>query len=520
MQYVAPADSSFVAAVNPDNPTPYLGQAGSYAGARLLIAGTIVPGSPVLANQAGYAEVYKGSDGHIYSVDLSSTGSPTAQQVSSESNATTDDLCSLSGATASLGTDVNYVAVQGYNDFANPENSAYFYRLPGPDGICNTSDDLVYMVKLGMSTTDAPILARLPTAVVHDPNTGAITGYVVNEGTAVTMYDSNFQNRVVLEVPATPISVAYPLGNAQYTATGRLFVFDGNIVYINYGTQSVSAPLFTVPNWTPSNRFPTAASQTTLFFSVNTSDQTQTPVTLTSALYSMPDDGSGAPTQLATESGIIQAVAAPVGGSTVAYSVVPPKGFFTIRAVTSSSGQTPSVVTAVTTSGNAGSFVATTGSIYYTFMNISAPDSTTRVYANTSTGIVGMDGTVIEPPVANSRFVAQQSDNNGSGWLNVIRARNLTPITLVSSANGITYTEDGISGATLEVVDTSSNSVSLTLGTLPTGTIMSGIGTLTGSAGYIDGLNVNSTLDPSTRELLYIDTSTTNSLQTLTSNLH
>ena len=153
-------------------------------------------------------------------------------------------------------------------------------------------------------------------------------------------------------------------------------------------------------------------------------------------------------------------------------------------------------------------------------MSISAPDPTTRVYANTSTGIVGMDGTVIEQPVASSRFVAQQSDTNGSGWLNVVRARNLTPVTLVSSADGITYTEDGISGATLEVVDTSSNSVSLTLGTLPAGTIMSGIGTLTGSAGYIDGLNVNSTLDPATRELLYIDTSTANSLQALTSNLH
>ena len=520
VQYVAPADSSFVAAVNPTSPTPYLAPAGSYAGTRLLTTGTIVSGSPVLANQAGYSEIYKGSDGHIYRLDLSITGTPTARQVSSESNATTDDSCSLSGATASLGTDVNYVAEQAYNDFANPENSAYFYRLPGPDGSCNTSDDVVYMVKLGMSPTTAPILARLPAAVVHDPNTGAITGYVVNEGTALTLYDSNFQNRVVLEVPLAPSTVAYALGTAQFTATGRLLVLDGNIVYVNYGTQSVSPTLFTLPNWTPSKRFPTAASQTTLYFSVDTSDRTKTPVTLTSALYSMPRDGSAAPTQLATQSGIIQEIASPAGGSTIAYSVVPPKGFFTICAVTSSGGQAPSVVSAVTTAGNAGSFVATAGYIYYTVMNISAPDSMTRVYANTSTGIVGMDGSVIEQPVASSRFVAQQSDANGSGWLNVVRARNLTPVTLVSSADGISYTEDGISGATLELVNTSSNSVSLTLGTLPAGTIMSGIGTLTGSAGYIDGLNVNSTLDPATRELLYVDTSTANSLQALTSNLH
>jgi hypothetical protein len=521
IQYVAPADSAFVAAVDPANPgTPLLAQAGSYAGARLYTFGAIVPGSPVLANQAGYSEMYKGADGHLYRLDLSITGTPAPRQVSSEAGATIDDLCSLNGATASLGTDVNYLAVQFFNDFANPENSAYFYRLPGPDGTCNTSDDIVYMVKLGMSATDAPILARLPAAVVHDPNTGAISGFVVNEGSALTLYDSNFQNRVVLEAPTSPIGVAYPLGTAQFTATGRLFVLDGNIVYINYGNASVSAPLFAIPDWTPGKRFPSASSQTTLYFSVDTSDRTKTPVTVTSALYSMPRDGSAAPAQLATESGLIQAIASPVGATATAYSIVPPKGFYTIRAVTAGSGQAPNVVTAVTTSGNSGSFVATAGDIYYTASTVSAPDSTTRVIANTMTGIVGMDGTVVEQPVASSRFIAQQSDTNGSGWLNVVRARGLTPVTLVSGTDGLTYTEDGISGATLEVVDTSTNAVSVTLGTLPQGTVMNGIGTLTGSAGYIDGFNVNSTLDPSTRDLLYIDTSKGNSLQTLTSNLH
>jgi hypothetical protein len=519
---VAPADLSFVAAIDPSNPgTVYLGTAGAYAGARTFISGTEVAGSPVPTNQAGYSQIYKAADGHIYRLDLSITGSPTPRQVSSESNATVDDPCSLNGATASLGTDVNYLAVQFYNDFANPENSVYFYRLPGPDGSCNTSDDVVYMVKLGMAATDAPILARLPSDVVHDPNTGAILGFIVNEGTALTKYDANFQNRVVLETPATPIAVAYALTGTQFKAPGgRLFVLDGDIVYVNVGTASVSTSLFTIPNWNPSKRIPTAASPTTAYFSVDTSDRTQTPVTVTSALYSIPADGSAVPTQLATESGLMQEIASPVGGAAVAYAVVPPGGFYTIRSVSSSSGQAPTVVTAVTTTGNTGSFVATAASIYYTASSASAPDSMTRIIANTTTGIVGMDGTVIQQPVTNSRFVAQQRDVNGSGWLNVVRARNLAPVTLVSAANGLTYTEDGISGATLEVVDTSTNSVSLTLGTLPQGTIMTGTGTLTGSAGYIDGLNINSTLNPTTRELLYINTSTANSLNKLTSNLH
>ena len=508
-----------MAAIDPANPTTAFQPQAGYAGARTFIYGTVTAGSPVIANQAGYSEMFKGGDGHLYRLDLAITGSPTASQVSSESNATIDDLCSLNGATPGQGTDVNYLAVQYFNDFANPEQSAYFYRLPGPDGVCNTSDDLIFMVKLGMSATAAPIPARLPIAPVHDPNSGALTGFIVNEGSALTMYDSNFQNRVVLDVPATAIAVAYPLGTNQYTATGRLFVLDGNIVYVNYGAQSVSPSLFTVPNWNPSQRFPTASSQSTQYFSVDTSDRTQTPVTVTSALYSMPRDGSAAPAQLARESGLIQAIASPVGATATAYSVVPPGGAYTIRAVTAASGQTPSVVTAVTTAGNSGSFVATASDIYYTSASVSSPDSSTRVINNTQTGIVGMDGTVIEQPVASSKFIAQQSDTNGSGWLNVIRARNLTPVTLVSNANGITYTQDAISGATLEVVDTSTNSVSLTLGTLPAGTIVNGTGALVGTAGYIDGVNVNSTPNSSTRELLYVNTSTANSLEILTSNL-
>ena len=396
-----------------------MAQLGSYAGARLFITGTVQAGSPTVTNQAGYSEIYKDGDGHIYRVDLGVTGSPAARQVSSEGNATIDDLCSLNGASASLGTDVNYLAEQYFNDFANPENSAYFYRLPGADGSCNTNDDVVYMVKLGMSASNAPVLARMPAAVAHDPNTGAIIGFVVNEGAALTFYDSNFQNRVVLETPATPIGVVYPLGTTYVTSTGRLFVVDGNIVYVNYGTQSVSPTLFTIPNWSPTKRFPTAQNPTTLYFSVDTSDRTQTPVVLTSALYAVPRDGSGAPTQLSTESGIIQAIASPVGGSTTVYSVVPPKGNYTVRTVLTS-GQSPGVATAVTTTGNAGSFIATANSIYYTFENVSAPDSMTRVYANTSTGIVAMDGTVIEAPVANSKFIAQQGDVNGGGWLNVV----------------------------------------------------------------------------------------------------
>jgi hypothetical protein len=357
----------------------------------------------------------------------------------------------------------------------------------------------------------------MPLAVVHNPSTGAIMGFIVNEGSALTEYDQNFQNRTVLLTPNTPISTAYSLANAGVISTGTLFVLDGNIVYVDYAHQTVSSPLFTVPNWVATARFPSSANQSTVYFSVNTTNQSKIPVASTSAVYSMPLDGSAAPTLLGTESGIVNQVTVALKGSSVAWAIIPPGGNYTIRTFSQGASQP---VTALTASANSGGFEVTANAIYYTVDTFSKTSATAYVYANTQTGIVGMDSSVIEAPVANSRFVAEERENNGSDWLDIIRARNLAPVTVTDTSNNISYTEDGISGSTLEVIDTSSNNVTLTLGTLSSGTIMQGTGTLTASSGYLDGTNVNSTEDPATRDLIYFDTSRANSLIQLTNNLH
>jgi hypothetical protein len=516
-QFVAPSDNVFVAATDPNNPANTYGpDQGTFAGARLFITADIVAGAPTTSNQADFAQMYKGSDGHLHAVGLQVAGFPSPGQVSSESSATIDDLCSLNGANAALGTDVNYVATLSYNDYANPFNSVYFYRRPGPSGVCNQPGDLVLMANLGMGPNDSPITALMPMAVVHDPQSGAITGFVVNEGTALTMYDQNFANRTVIYTPATAISVAYSLANSGVSATGGLFVLDGSIVYVDYVQKSVSAPLFTVPNWDPAKRFPDSANGTTEFFAVNTSNEAATPVVPTSAVYSMPLNGSAAPTLLASESGSISQVTVAIYGTTVAWSVVPPGGVYTIRTSTGA-GATP--VTALASPGDAGSFVVTASDIYYTTESLTTPTATSVVYSNTQSGIVAMDGTVVQAPLLDSRYVAEERDDNGSDWIDIIRARNLTPVTVADAADGKTYTEDGVSGSTLEVVDTATNAVTVTLGVMPAGTIMSGSGTLISTAGYFDGLNVNSTGDPATRELIYLDTSQANSLIVLTNNL-
>jgi hypothetical protein len=518
VQYTAPQDNVFVDAINPASTgTQYSPTLGNYAGARTYITGTIQSGTPTVQSQAQFAQIYKYNDGHIYALALLTANIPAAAQVSSEAQATVDDLCSNNGANTALGTTVNYVATQYYNDYANPANSVYFYRLPGPSGTCNTSSDIIHMVKLGMSSSVSPVTALMPAAVIHDPTSGAITGFIVNEGSAITQYDQNFQNRTVLFTPTSTINVFYTLATSGVSATGGLFVMDGSIVYVNYFNSTVSSSLFTVPNWSDTARFPNSANSTTVFFSVNTSDETAKPVVDTSEVYSMPLDGSAAPTSVSTESGIVSAVAVAEYGTTAAWSVVPPGGSYTIK---TSSGGNVLPVTAITAAGNAGSFVVTATNIYYTTFT-TAKTGTSWLYNNTQTGIVSMSGSVVQAPLLNSRFVAEERDNNGSDWNNIIRARNLSPVTVTNSNNGDSYTEDGLSGATLEVVSTSSNAATLTLGTLPTGTtIMTGSGTLTATSGYIDGLNVNSTPDPMTRDLIYVDTSTANSLIQLTTNLH
>jgi hypothetical protein len=519
VQYTAPQDNAFVAAINPASTnTEYSPTLGNFAGARTIITGSIQAGSPTTQNQAQVAQFYKYNDGHIYALGLLTANTPGAPQISSESQATTDDLCSLNGANVLLGTDVNYVAVQAYNDFSNPANSVYFYRVPGPSGTCNTAGDIIHMVKLGMSSTDAPITALMPVAVIHNPTTGAITGFIVNEGTALTEYDQNFQNRIVLYTPATPITVAYTLATAGVTGTGGLFVLDGDIFFVDYVHNTTSQSLFTVPNWSATARFPSTSNSTTAFFSVNTSDETKTPVVPTSEVFSMPLNGSAAPTSLGTESGIVNQVTVAQYGTTVAWAVVPPGGSYTIRSSSSSNAQPVTALTA--TGSNSGSFVVTANAVYYTATTFSRTGTNITI-SNTQTGIVGMDGTVIQAPLVNSRFVAEERDNNGNDWLDIIRARNLTPVTALSAFNGDTYTEDGLAGATLEVVSTSSNTVTTTLGTLPANiTIMQGTGTLTATSGYIDGINVNSTPNPKTRDLIYIDTSASNSLIPLTTTLH
>ena len=206
---------------------------GSYAGKKQTLRGTVDFMTGASLSQPAGIEIYKDNDGHIYGLDLTSTSAPAAQQLSSESAATIDDTCTLSG-TAVAGANYDYVGVYFTADLQTPTNSSYFYRLPGPDGVCNTADDVIHMVKTGMSAPTHPIVASgMPVATVRTAQ-GGISGFVVKSGANLVLVDSNFANPMVLGTFAAPIgvAVALPVGTTQGYPSGQLYVVDGNIVYV------------------------------------------------------------------------------------------------------------------------------------------------------------------------------------------------------------------------------------------------------------------------------------------------
>lgn len=497
----------------------------SYAGKQQSLRGTMDFLTGQSLSQPAGVEVYKGSDGHIYALDLTSTSTPASQQLSSELAATIDDTCTLSGTTVP-GANYDYVGVYFTADLQVPTNSSYIYRLPGPDGVCNTSDDVIHMVKTGMSPSDVPITASgMPVATVRTAQ-GGIAGFVVKSGASLVLVDSNFANPVALGTFSTPIgvAVALPVGTTQGYPTGQLYAVDGNIVYVDYVGHSVSGALFSIPNWSPTNAGALfAASLDTLYFSINTPASGSTPASTT--IYSMPANGSSAPAVVDTEAGRVATLVFPIQGSSLLWGVVNPT--YTIRALPVGS---TAATTLTTSTQNGGTFIATASTVYYETWSASTDSTTLTVTrSGTASGIVGLDGTVIQAPLPSSTFVSggerqpwpNDTTTTNTPFETVFQVRGLSTVTVKNPTTGYQYVEDGISGGTLVAIDTTSNQVVATVGTLPTSTATALTGTFRWSShsGFLEATNPLSTSNPTTRDLYVLNSLSTNSLTRVTGNL-
>jgi hypothetical protein len=142
---------------------------------------------------------------------------------------------------------------------------------------------------------------------------------------------------------------------------------------------------------------------------------------------------------------------------------------------------------------------------------------------------VGVDGTIVQAPLANSTFVnggeqqpwPDDTVTTTTPYETVFQVTGLTPVTVTNSTTGYQYVEDGVSGGTLVAIDATSNQPGVTVGTLPTSTAVSLSGTFRDSArsGFLEASNALSTEDPTTRDLYLLNTQEAQSLSRVTDSL-
>jgi hypothetical protein len=216
-----------------------------------------------------------------------------------------------------------------------------------------------------------------------------------------------------------------------------------------------------------------------------------------------------------------------VNGSNLVWGVENSGVGYTIRTLPLAGGNP---VTLVTDTNNDGTFIATASTIYYTTWT-GMSDSTTKTSSRTLTqsGIIGVNGTVVQPVLANSTFVSaveaqpwpDDTTTTTTPTITVFQVQGLTPVTVTDTTTGYVYTVDGVSGGTMIAISTSSNTPGVTIGTFPTSTAMFLTDTFRGNGdtGFIEATNSISTQEPVTRDLYILNSNTANSLTRVTSNL-
>jgi hypothetical protein len=200
---------------------------------------------------------------------------------------------------------------------------------------------------------------------------------------------------------------------------------------------------------------------------------------------------------------------------------------YTIRALPVGS---TAATTLVTSAQNGGAFIATARTVYYETWTASTDLSTLTVTrSGTASGIVSLDGTVIQAPLASSTFVSggeqepwpDDTTTTNTPFETVFQVRGLSTVTVKNPTTGYQYVEDGIGGGTLVAIDTTSNQVVMTVGTLAnsTATTLTGTCRWSSHSGFLEATNPLSTGNPTTRDLYVLNSLTTNSVTRVTGNL-
>lgn len=239
-------------------------------------------------------------------------------------------------------------ATPTFNDLADAMRSGMVLRRPGPDGQCNTPDDTFAVLRFAMAANEAALETQPYLASIRG-RTGAITGHLVRDGSAIRRVDAEFKSPVTL-FNATSTSVralaeARDARNGTGVSSPIQLLFDGSTV-LAYNTASGAGPVMVGTTSAPERTTAVSFNNETVLVLAGAGEQKLVRI-----------EPSLAFTTLATEAGAISSVA--VTPTHVAYVVLPGgSADQQARTVAKSGASAPVALTACAAAGRSPSRIA------------------------------------------------------------------------------------------------------------------------------------------------------------------
>ena len=381
--------------------------------------------------EQSYALIYAKSDGRLYKVNALKERSLIPERLSSESNA--NQIC----------TPLSKQAV--ISDYNNPGNSQYLYSLPGVDAVCGTSDDLLRMVRLGMSANDSPIEAKKVLRPLIDLNNGGISGWLVNDAGALKTCDANFRN-----CGATIANVAtdaiFRLDSLRHE--WLLLEIDQQFFIYNIPTRTLSPPRFT-------------RSSSTQAIGLAVADGSMVYLADEDTLYQFPADGSDDAVVLWVDPG-------GVGNLKVTTNKVIYKSGDSLKAVDKTGGAAITLV-----SGSDNLFYSTSGDlVYYSYalwLRQPPPSvglGSTLIHHFHKAGIVSVDGNILFER-DNAQWVFQVAGPRPIWVGGESDLMNADTVSMMLASGGGHMSGNSFPGATLQVFNAKTAQEGAVLGVLP-----------------------------------------------------
>ncbi len=394
--------------------------------AKLIKAAQFDTSTKVVSNLHSHAVIYpKKTDGKIYKVSALKAGSLTPVQISNE-----DQAALICPNTTSARPDI-----------ANVDDSQYYYSLPGVDNTCGTAADVWKMVRLGMTATDAPIIAKKPVDAIIDFSTGVLSGWLVHDAGALKKCDANFAN---CTTKANAVSISWEF---SITPEATLLNIDNMLYIYNHKTNSLSSSLFTIADGT--------------YITIPVSDGSMVYFGYGSSIYQLPTNGSSIATVLQAEGTIIKRVAS--GLNSVVYELEESGGYLSqeLKSVAKAGGASP--VTLATATGTDNIFIMFVAGtkIYYNITDFQAPwtliPKIAGVINENATGKIETANAAWSGATFKTTYDADLTFSSGSFVDKMIRVEGYD----LAGSSG------GYAGATIKTVDAVTSSAGVTIGTLP-----------------------------------------------------